>query len=230
MGEECPRVHRLAMSGQRPSDLGVTSVLTPVTFAPNVTTLNGEPSTGSARTSHVTMGAVSRPARRPDDGAGDAEVISRIRAGDRRAVDDLYDRFRLPAFALARRILADDALAEDVLQDVFLSIWRDPAAFDGARGSVASWLLAVVHHKAVDAVRREESQRRRQALVEGGMVLDEPVAARDGEGGGGGDGRGGAGLGSRRGGRRVDPRGLRTGTDGARRALGAPTGGADPGL
>src|SRR3954469_9988028 len=111
MGEECPRVHRLAMSGQRPSDLGVTSVLTPVTFAPNVTTLNGEPSTGSARTSHVTMGAVSRPARRPDDVAGDAEVISRIRAGDRRAVDDLYDRFRLPAFALARPILADDPLA-----------------------------------------------------------------------------------------------------------------------
>src|SRR3954468_6074542 len=126
MGEECPRVHRLAMSGQRPSDLGVTSVLTPVTFAPNVTTLNGEPSTGSARTSHVTMGAVSRPARRPDDVAGDAEVINRIRAGDRRAVDDLYDRFRLPPFPPPPRILADDARAEDVLQDVFLSIGATP--------------------------------------------------------------------------------------------------------
>jgi RNA polymerase sigma factor (sigma-70 family) len=125
------------------------------------------------------MGAVSRPARRPDDVAGDAEVINRIRAGDRRAVDDLYDRFRLPAFALARRILADDALAEDVLQDVFLSIWRDPAAFDGARGSVASWLLAMVHHKAVDAVRREESQRRRRIRAEEDLALDEPGAARD---------------------------------------------------
>jgi len=125
------------------------------------------------------MGAVSRPARRPDDVAGDAEVISRIRGGDRRAVDDLYDRFRLPAFALARRILADDALAEDVLQDVFLSIWRNPAAFDGARGSVASWLLAMVHHKAVDAVRREESQRRRRIRAEEDLALDEPGAARD---------------------------------------------------
>src|SRR5205085_5946753 len=100
-------------------------------------------------------------------------------AGDRRAVEDLYDRFRLPAFALARRILADDALAEDVLQDVFLSIWRDPAAFDGARGSVASWLLAMVHHKAVDAVRREESQRRRRARAAEDMALSAPTTARD---------------------------------------------------
>src|SRR3954452_5479096 len=107
MGEECPRVHRLAMSGQRPSDLGVTSVLTPVTFDPNVTTLNGEPSTGSARTSHVTMGAVSRPVRRPEDVAGDREVISPIRAGDRRSVDGLSDRSATPAFSLASPILAD---------------------------------------------------------------------------------------------------------------------------
>jgi RNA polymerase sigma-70 factor (ECF subfamily) len=105
--------------------------------------------------------------------------MRRIRAGDRSAVDGLYDRFRRPAFALARRILADDALAEDVLQEVFLSVWRDPAAFDRGRGSVASWLLAVVHHKAVDAVRREESQRRRQAMAEDEMALDAPVTARD---------------------------------------------------
>jgi RNA polymerase sigma-70 factor (ECF subfamily) len=106
-------------------------------------------------------------------------VLQRIRAGDRSAVDDLYDRFRRPAFALARRILADDALAEDVLQEVFLSVWRDPAAYDRGRGSVAAWLLAVVHHKAVDAVRREESQRRRQARAEEDLALAEPVSGRD---------------------------------------------------
>ena len=127
----------------------------------------------------VTMGAVSTPVRRPEDAAGDAEILRRIRAGDPSAVDDLYERFRRPAFALARRILADDVLAEDVLQEVFLSVWRDPAAYERGKGSVASWLLAVVHHKAVDAVRREESQRRRQALAEEELVLDEPVAARD---------------------------------------------------
>jgi RNA polymerase sigma factor (sigma-70 family) len=127
----------------------------------------------------VTMGAVTSPVRRPDDAAGDADVMRRIRAGDRSAVDDLYTRFRRPAFALARRILNDDVLAEDVLQEVFLSVWRDPAAFDRSRGSVASWLLAVVHHKAVDAVRREESQRRRQTQAEDAMALDAPTATRD---------------------------------------------------
>jgi RNA polymerase sigma factor (sigma-70 family) len=127
----------------------------------------------------VTMGSVSSPARRPDDPSRDAEVMRRIREGDRSAVDELYQRFRRPAFALARRILADDALAEDVLQEVFLSVWRDPAAFDRGRGSVASWLLAVVHHKAVDAVRREESQRRRQVMAEDELALDAPMATRD---------------------------------------------------
>jgi RNA polymerase sigma-70 factor (ECF subfamily) len=128
---------------------------------------------------HVIMGAVTSPVRRPDDASGDAEIMRRIRAGDRTAVDDLYQRFRRPAFALARRVLADDALAEDVLQEVFLSVWRDPAAFDRGRGSVASWLLAVVHHKAVDAVRREESQRRRRAPAEDEMALEAPMATRD---------------------------------------------------
>jgi RNA polymerase sigma factor (sigma-70 family) len=127
----------------------------------------------------VTMGSVSSPARRPDDPSRDAEVMRRIREGDRSAVDELYERFRRPAFVLARRILGDDALAEDVLQEVFLSVWRDPAAFDRGRGSVASWLLAVVHHKAVDAVRREESQRRRQVMAEDELALDAPMATRD---------------------------------------------------
>jgi RNA polymerase sigma-70 factor (ECF subfamily) len=125
------------------------------------------------------MGAVSRPARRPEDESDDVDLVRRIRAGDRGAVDDLYQRFRRPAFALARRILADDVLAEDVLQDVFVTVWRDPAAFDRARGSFASWLLAMVHHKAVDAVRREEAHRRRQARAEEDLVLSAPTSARD---------------------------------------------------
>jgi RNA polymerase sigma-70 factor (ECF subfamily) len=53
--------------------------------------------------------------------------------------------------------------AEDVVQEVFLTLWRDPGRYDGSRGSFASWLLSVTHHKAVDAVRREESLRRRRA-------------------------------------------------------------------
>src|SRR3954465_2741817 len=116
------------------------------------------------RRERVTMGAVSPPERRSAEDLADAALVRRIRAGDRTAVDDLYERFRRPAFSLARRILGDDVLAEDVLQDGFPSVWRDPSAHERARGTVASWLLTVVHHKAVDAVRREESQRRRQTL------------------------------------------------------------------
>ena len=125
------------------------------------------------------MGLVSSPARRVGDGPAGADLILRMRAGDRSAVDELYDRYSRPAFALARRILADEVLAEDVLQDVFLSVWRDPGAFDAARGSFSSWLMAMVHHKAVDAVRREEAHRRRQSRAEEDLVLRAPTDARD---------------------------------------------------
>jgi RNA polymerase sigma factor (sigma-70 family) len=125
------------------------------------------------------MGLVSRPPRSAEDSAADLELVRRVAAGDRGAVDDLYQRFRRPAFTLARRVLGDDVLAEDVLQDVFLGIWRDPGAFDGSRGSVASWLLAMVHHKAVDAVRREESHRRRRARAEEDLVLSAPTQTSD---------------------------------------------------
>ncbi|MGY1607083.1 sigma-70 family RNA polymerase sigma factor [Geodermatophilus sp. SYSU D00700] len=125
------------------------------------------------------MGSVTRPARPPEGDPGDADLVRRVRAGDRGAVDDLYDRFRRPAFALARRILADDTLAEDVVQDVFLSVWRDPHAYDGARGSFSSWLMAMVHHKAVDAVRREEAHRRRRSRAEDDLLLGAPTAAHD---------------------------------------------------
>ena len=125
------------------------------------------------------MALVSRPARSPSDGQDDLELVRRLQTGDRTAVDDLYERFRRPAFSLARRILGDDAMAEDVLQDVFLSVWRDPWAYERGRGGFASWLLAVVHHKAVDAVRREESQRRRTAQAGDELMLAEPMATRD---------------------------------------------------
>src|ERR687889_412396 len=125
------------------------------------------------------MRAVTRPARPPERSSPDADLLRRIAAGDAAAVDDLYARFRRPAFALARRILADDTIAEDVLQDVFLSVWRDPGAFDRARGSFSSWLLAMVHHKAVDAVRKEESHRRRQTRAGDDLALASPTSSRD---------------------------------------------------
>ena len=95
------------------------------------------------------------------------------------SITELYDRFRGPAFSLARRIIGDDVLAEDVLQDVFLSIWRSPTGFDPARGGFSTWVMAMVHHKAVDAVRREQSQRDRQARVQLDMEVNAPTVTVD---------------------------------------------------
>jgi RNA polymerase sigma factor (sigma-70 family) len=92
------------------------------------------------------------------------------------SIADLLEGWTRPALALARRIVVDDQLAEDVVQEAFVAFWRNPAAFDAARGSFGSWFLAMVHHKAVDAVRRETSQRRRLDAV--GELLDD-TAGRD---------------------------------------------------
>jgi RNA polymerase sigma factor (sigma-70 family) len=132
-----------------------------------------------ARETGDTVTGVSRPARPPDDDSTAVPLLRRVRAGDRGAVDDLYERYRRPAFGLARRILGDDTLAEDVVQEVFLAVWRNPAAFDDSRASVTAWLMAMVHHKAVDAVRREESQRRRRGLVEDELLLSAPTSTQD---------------------------------------------------
>lgn len=119
----------------------------------------------------LTMEAVSRPPQRAADGPRDSDLTDRLRAGDRSAVDDAYDRFRRPAFALARRIVVDDALAEDVLQEVFLGVWRDPAAFDGG-GSVSARLLAAVHRRALDAVPWQQREALTLAFYDGHTQLE----------------------------------------------------------
>ncbi len=97
------------------------------------------------------------PGRDPADEA----LVSRIVKGDQTALGGLYDRYGRPAYSLARRICADDGIAEDVVQEVFLAFWRDPSRFDATRGTFGTWLLTLVHHKSVDAVRRESAIRRR---------------------------------------------------------------------
>lgn len=91
----------------------------------------------------------------------DELLVRRVQEGDQSAIGDLYERFGRPAYSLARRICADDGIAEDVVQEVFLAFWKDPAKFDRARGTFGTWLLTLVHHKSVDAVRRESTIRRR---------------------------------------------------------------------
>lgn len=91
----------------------------------------------------------------------DRTLLRRVIRGDQEAFAALYDRYSAAAFGLAVKICNNRVLAEDVVQEAFLSIWRRAGGFDPERGSVAAYLMAAVHNKAVDAVRHEESQRRR---------------------------------------------------------------------
>lgn len=89
-----------------------------------------------------------------------------MQAGDRDAVAALYDRYGSAAYGLAYRITNNGAMAEDAVQDAFVSVWQQAARFDPSRGQARSWLMTIVHHKATDAVRRR-SARPERALPEG---------------------------------------------------------------
>jgi RNA polymerase sigma-70 factor (ECF subfamily) len=84
----------------------------------------------------------------------DRAVLGRIADGELRALDDLYERYKTMAYSIAFRITSDATLAEDVVQDAFLGVWRNAARYVEGRGSVKTWLLSIVHHRAIDAVRR----------------------------------------------------------------------------
>jgi RNA polymerase sigma factor (sigma-70 family) len=91
----------------------------------------------------------------------DLELHRRLSAGDRDAFDDLYRRYSGAAYGLAFRLLGQQLLAQDVVHDAFLALWRAPEAYDPARGPFRTFFLSLVHHRAVDTVRREERLRKR---------------------------------------------------------------------
>ncbi len=98
-----------------------------------------------------------------DSDVSDVDLVRRLGDGDANALGLLYDRHGRSCYGLALRITADAGFAAEVVEEVFLELWRDPAAFVPELGGLGSWLLATTHHKAVETVRREERLRRHRA-------------------------------------------------------------------
>jgi RNA polymerase sigma-70 factor, ECF subfamily len=97
----------------------------------------------------------------------DEDVMQLVRRGDPRAFEIVYERHSSAAYSLAYRMMGTRAGAEDVLQEAFLSAWRSGERYDAARGSVRTWVLGIVHHRAIDALRRATVHDRRRAGDEG---------------------------------------------------------------
>lgn len=106
----------------------------------------------------------------------DETLVRRIAQRDANAFAQLYDRHADLVYSVALRVLADPALAQDAAQDVFLRLWRNPAAYDAARGRFVSWLVSVARNRAVDEVRMRGRRRLRE--VGDHASVDDPPDGR----------------------------------------------------
>ena len=104
----------------------------------------------------------------------DEELMQRVGANDADAFEIVFERHVDAAFALAYRICGRRSTAEDVAQEAFLAMWRSGARYDRTRGSVRTWALGIVHHRAIDALRRDGAHARRRVYDEG---LEEAIEA-----------------------------------------------------
>lgn len=86
--------------------------------------------------------------------SSDAVIASAIRSGDEQAMAQLYERYSSIVYAVALRVLGDTGAAEDVLQEVFLQLWRSPQAYDASRGSLPAWLAVITRNRAIDLLRK----------------------------------------------------------------------------
>src|SRR5215813_6941379 len=100
-----------------------------------------------------------------------------IRSGDSNAMTLLYDRYSSIVYAVALRVLGDTGAAEDVLQEVFLQLWRNPGVFDSSRGNLGAWLAVIARNRAIDGIRK----RRPETDIGDVVVSVEPDLAGDAE-------------------------------------------------
>lgn len=104
----------------------------------------------------------------------DAQLIVRVAQGDRVAFGTLYDRFATPLYSLALKMLANEAEAKDLLQEVFLSLWIKASGFHAERGSAFAWMVAQLRNRAIDRIR---SRRRRGELLDANAPDLEPTGS-----------------------------------------------------
>ncbi len=97
----------------------------------------------------------------------DEELMELVRGGEVPAFEVIFDRHSAAAFSLAYRMCGRRSPAEDIVQDAFLSLWRSSSGYDPVRGSVRSWILSVVHNRAIDAFRRQSSRDSRDVPGDG---------------------------------------------------------------
>jgi RNA polymerase sigma factor (sigma-70 family) len=109
--------------------------------------------------------------------ARDRDLVLRIGTGDQEAFRGLFGRYAPSAKALALRVVRQSNLAEEIVQEAFMALWTNPNGYDQQRGSVKSWLMGTVHHRAVDLVRREEAHRRRAERAIPAAMETEPDPA-----------------------------------------------------
>jgi RNA polymerase sigma-70 factor, ECF subfamily len=96
-------------------------------------------------------------AARPGPVNPDLAIVARLAGGELEALEGLYGRYGTMAYSIAVRITGDAGAAEDVVQEAFLGAWRNAARYVPGRGSVRTWLLAIVHHRAIDSLRRRRA-------------------------------------------------------------------------
>ena len=106
----------------------------------------------------------------------DEEAMQLVQDGNPRAFELIYDRHGGAAFSLAYRMVGNRVTAEDITQEAFLSIWRSRLRYDQTRGSVRTWVLGIVHNRAIDALRRSVVHDRRRETMEG---IEERHEARE---------------------------------------------------
>lgn len=109
----------------------------------------------------------------------EAALITRVRAGDENAMADVYDRYSGIVYAVALRVLGNTSSAEDVMQEVFLQLWRKPQAFDAERGKLGPWLAVIARNRSIDALRKRPMEDDIDELpISTGVNLEDEAAER----------------------------------------------------